>query len=467
MGVVVSDNYDEFAVAPGWYPDPADSARLRRWDGQGWTTDVVPVDAFAADQVPQPAEPEPEPEPLPEPEPQPAPTPQPEPDPAPRAAPQHDSSDPDLSIWATLPGLTLPPDLSSIPGMSPKPALPMPEFDQPAREMPPGPTDPVFTEPVFTEPVVIEPVVIEATFTDPLAEPTDSEAADSVPPTSTDSGGAETRRTRRQMRDSRAPADDLRDTDEVPTHPGRAPSAPYAPPPAGVQYIAPLPPGVASVEPAPNAYPASSFGNRITPSWTDSKAVDSPDVPPVGAAPTAPSPFPATPLSPSAAPLPPTQPQVDPAARVARPMGVPEPTGSSTLGVWLIAILPLLQFAAIYYAFGLLAQPLLPGVQWGVLLAPAVFSLIFAALDGRKLREQGHDRVPSTLWAIIPPLYLFVRCFRIGPRSISALLLWLIFQAAAVAGIYLLLPDVLAEAMGTVALTAAVVSTAATMTEQK
>lgn len=29
--------------APGWYPDPADPARLRRWDGHQWTGDVQPA----------------------------------------------------------------------------------------------------------------------------------------------------------------------------------------------------------------------------------------------------------------------------------------------------------------------------------------------------------------------------------------------------------------------------------------
>src|SRR6202012_1091516 len=47
---------DGGAIAGGWYPDPADDARLRRWDGEKWTQDVIlaPEEAPAAF-VPPPA----------------------------------------------------------------------------------------------------------------------------------------------------------------------------------------------------------------------------------------------------------------------------------------------------------------------------------------------------------------------------------------------------------------------------
>jgi uncharacterized RDD family membrane protein YckC len=49
-------------IEPGWYPDPADPATQRYWDGDAWVGKAVPADAEP------PAEPEPvdpEPEPLP------------------------------------------------------------------------------------------------------------------------------------------------------------------------------------------------------------------------------------------------------------------------------------------------------------------------------------------------------------------------------------------------------------------
>ena len=431
----MSDNFGEFTVPPGWYPDPADPARLRRWDGEGWTTDVVPVADSATQPVPQPVELEFEPEPVapPKPEPEPAVVPAPEPEPAPEPAPRR-GMEPDFSDWPDLPGLTLPPDLSSIPGMRQESAFPMPNFEDEAYEEP-VPDEPAFDLPSFDHPAfdqparVSPPVFTEPIFTEPEPEPEDAPEptppASGSPDTPTEPPAAEPR-SRREMRNSRSSSDRVEDDARSPQPAAKPPPAPYAPPPAGVQYIAPLPPGVDNVEPAPNAYPASSLGNRITPSWSDAQ----PSVP--------------TPAVPPAEP-----PPVAPVARALRPVGVVATPRSSTLGVWLIAILPLLQFAAVYYAFGLLSEPLVSGVQWGVVAAPAIFALIFASLDGRKLRDQGFQRVPSALWAVIPPLYLLVRCFRIGPRSISALAVWLVFQAAAVAGVYLLLPGVLAEALGT------------------
>ncbi|MBQ9916760.1 MAG: DUF2510 domain-containing protein, partial [Microbacterium sp.] len=40
----------------GWYPDPAGSGGLRRWNGTAWTDDVrPPAEAPAAPDAPEPA----------------------------------------------------------------------------------------------------------------------------------------------------------------------------------------------------------------------------------------------------------------------------------------------------------------------------------------------------------------------------------------------------------------------------
>jgi hypothetical protein len=136
-----------------------------------------------------------------------------------------------------------------------------------------------------------------------------------------------------------------------------------------------------------------------------------------------------------------------PAAK-SRPSAVgrdrPEVPGSGTLGVWMLAALPLLQFAVVYAVFGVLAQPLVPGIQWGILVIPALFSLLFAAADRKKLLDNGHDETPNPVLGILAPLYLIARVAVIGPKSVAPLVAWFLLQAAAVAGVFVLLPTVLA-----------------------
>jgi hypothetical protein len=127
--------------------------------------------------------------------------------------------------------------------------------------------------------------------------------------------------------------------------------------------------------------------------------------------------------------------------------GQPGETRSGTLGVWLLAVLPLLQFAVVYAVFGVLAEPLVPGIQWGILVVPALFSLLFAAADRKKLLDNGHDETPNAVLGILAPLYLIARVAVIGPRSIAPLVVWVVLQAAAVAGVLVLLPAVLAAAI--------------------
>jgi hypothetical protein len=113
----------------------------------------------------------------------------------------------------------------------------------------------------------------------------------------------------------------------------------------------------------------------------------------------------------------------------------------------MLAALPLLQFAVVYAVFGVLAQPLVPGIQWGIILIPALFSLLFAAADRKKLLDNGHDETPIPMLGILPPLYLVARVAVIGPKSIAPLVVWVVLQAAAVVGVLVLLPMVLAAAI--------------------
>jgi uncharacterized RDD family membrane protein YckC len=50
-------------IEPGWYPDPADPATQRYWDGEAWVGKPVPADAEPPAE-PEPADPEPQPLPL-------------------------------------------------------------------------------------------------------------------------------------------------------------------------------------------------------------------------------------------------------------------------------------------------------------------------------------------------------------------------------------------------------------------
>jgi hypothetical protein len=200
------------------------------------------------------------------------------------------------------------------------------------------------------------------------------------------------------------------------TEPAAPTAESYAPPPAGPQYNAPPPPG-ASYTPPP--------GVGQAPAWLGAPTRHTNVMP----------------AAPSAS-------QYVPMARsTAASLGVTEASGTATTGVWLIAVLPLLHFAIVYAVFGILATPFVPGIQWAVIAAPAVFSLIFAAADRRRLVDKGHGSLASAVWAIIPPLYLVVRCVRVGGASIGALLTWAVLQAAAVAGVFILLPTVLAAAL--------------------
>lgn len=133
-----------------------------------------------------------------------------------------------------------------------------------------------------------------------------------------------------------------------------------------------------------------------------------------------------------------------PTATVRTAVAAPD---TNTLGAWLIAVLPALHFAVLYVVFQTLAQPFIPGTQWGLLAAPAIFSLLFAMLDRRSLLARGQEGIPGMIWAIIPPLYLIVRCTKVGARSAGTLIVWILLQAAAVVGAFVLLSGVVASAV--------------------
>jgi hypothetical protein len=237
-------------VPPGWYPDPADDARLRRWDGDDWTQDVIlnpdgeqsapeppqsPAPAQAPPGAPAVAQP-PAGQPVPaSPAPSSAPPMQPT---VPRASPPvnphpNSSSGPvSLPEWANLPGLTLPPDLSSIPGLE---------------------DDSVLGAPTFAEPPLLEPTLAPPKFADssqrglptlPQFEPP------FIPqrPDVQDAGAGRTKTTEQKTKQDAAPHAD-----------------PYAPPPAGAQYDVPPPPGMAHVPAAGLVLPPSALVAPLPP----------------------------------------------------------------------------------------------------------------------------------------------------------------------------------------------------------
>jgi hypothetical protein len=283
-----------------------------------------------------------------------------------------------LPEWANLPGLTLPPDLSSIPGLEDDSVLRTPTFVEPVQRGLP-------TLPVFEPPFIPQRPDVQ------------------------DAGAGRTGGSKPKQ--GAAPQSD----------------APYAPPPVGGQYDVPPPPGMAHVPAAGPLLPPSSLVTPVpsAPGWSQLPPIAAP--PPSSSAPVAAGhgsrAHAHTPLEPLVA-------------------TGPLEHGPATIAAWLIGLLPLIQFALIYLAFGVLKYPLYAGMQWGILLAPAAFSLLFANADRTRLAILGAES-PGIPFAIVPPLYLLVRCLRTGSSSVGPLVLWFVFQAAAVAGLVTLLPALL------------------------
>ena len=117
---------------------------------------------------------------------------------------------------------------------------------------------------------------------------------------------------------------------------------------------------------------------------------------------------------------------------------------STTVSVWLLALLPAVHAALVWLV---LARLDLGGnlvVRYAVLGAPLVLALLLAFADRRALRARGFSRTAPTVLALMPPIYLVVRIIRGGAAGILPLLVWLLLQAGAVAFVLLQLPTTFA-----------------------
>jgi hypothetical protein len=102
----------------------------------------------------------------------------------------------------------------------------------------------------------------------------------------------------------------------------------------------------------------------------------------------------------------------------------------------------------VFVVFSVLAEPFISGSQWAILVAPAILGVIFAVADRRQLAAHGHGDLPPVLVGFIPPLYLIVRLVKLGIGSLAPLILWIVLQGAAAAGVLILMPAVLKAAIG-------------------
>ena len=117
---------------------------------------------------------------------------------------------------------------------------------------------------------------------------------------------------------------------------------------------------------------------------------------------------------------------------------------STTVAVWLFALLPIVHAAAVWLIFGLLDLGANPVIHYSVLAAPLFFYPVLAFVDGRELRGRGFSRTASAVFALIPPLYLLVRAIRVGKAGVVPLLLCLLLQTAAFSFVLVQLPAVFA-----------------------
>jgi len=91
-----------------------------------------------------------------------------------------------------------------------------------------------------------------------------------------------------------------------------------------------------------------------------------------------------------------------------RPDDWDEPAPWGTASVWLVAVTPWLGAAAAYVALSFFEAWSLPAL--GVMLLPWLIALLFAQQDATVLRDHGHERPASGLWALATaPVYLLAR----------------------------------------------------------
>jgi len=118
--------------------------------------------------------------------------------------------------------------------------------------------------------------------------------------------------------------------------------------------------------------------------------------------------------------------------------------GTATASAWFIALWPLLTLAAgaaaAYLAFYVLPEPSVAGIPVvaAVVLLPSVLTLIWAAVDARRLRSLGH-RPPSPALALLGPLvYLIARRTRVpGSGPLATLLVLTVLAVGAPIAAYL------------------------------
>ncbi len=116
--------------------------------------------------------------------------------------------------------------------------------------------------------------------------------------------------------------------------------------------------------------------------------------------------------------------------------------GSSTVAVWLFAVLPILHVALIWYVYEQLQPAHLTLLRWPLIAGPIVIYLVLAAIDRGSLKRRGYERSAFFLFAIVPPLYLIIRAARVGAAGAAPLIIWLVLQAAAVGALIVVFPIV-------------------------
>lgn len=121
---------------------------------------------------------------------------------------------------------------------------------------------------------------------------------------------------------------------------------------------------------------------------------------------------------------------------------LPIATGSLTWAVWVFAILPIVHFMLVWLLIGELHGSQGSWLRYVVFGGPTVLYLVLARADHQALLRDGRGTVAHTAWAVIPPLYLLIRWFRVGGASALPFIAWLLLEGAAIAFLVLQSPAV-------------------------
>lgn len=443
-------------IAPGWYPDPENSARSRWWDGAQWTAatsepqPVAPQEAFV--QRPAPV-PQPHFEQLPF-----VPREKAEPS-APADRPTFAPQQTELQVFGQSQAPTSGPltrrqlrELSAAPAPS-TPAVPDNLVERSA------PSAPEAAAPQSNGPT----------------EVAQRAASPATPPVS---GAASS-----QMAIYQEPPMPKVNPYSAPPEGSTmvtgvaAPASPFA---AGGAYAsAPPPPVAADVATSPRlavSAPVVAQAPAATPPYA---TVSSQPAAPASAPQQAAQPAAPAPAAPQAAPaIDPflaslgavaPRPQLD-AAPVSGETGsfdslvdgrgrmgesvAPAPAASSsklsvnTPAIWLFALLPILTTAAIAVAYFVLGY--FPDIPWWAALGgPISLYLLLARSDQKKLETIGHSRLTSPFWALLPLVFLIIRTVRLGKRALAPLLVSILGGVVmAAATVLVVLPMLALAAVG-------------------